>query len=263
MAAAALAARVPLLNARGSEAEVACGLAFDEPRGPLVAVCGLVGGAGASTLALCLARQAAHESAAPVLLTELAASSAGLAVLAGQASAVSLCGLAQQVADGQTPGRPFVELEPRLRLLASLPSHEAETEPEHLRALLRDARAAHGLVIVDCGTDWAAGGAVLNEASHIIWTLPATRAALARAKALLASNIPPQPGRWRELLAATAPDRLPSASVRALRHLAGQRCERLVLIPHSEALARGDIAHASEHLNLALTGLGLTLRRAR
>src|SRR4051812_36549590 len=66
MAAAALAARVPLLNARRSEAAPACGLAFDEPGGPLVAVCGLVGGAGASTLALCLARQAAHESAAPV-----------------------------------------------------------------------------------------------------------------------------------------------------------------------------------------------------
>ena len=121
MAAAALAARVPLLNARRSEAAVACGLAFDEPGGPLIAVCGLVGGAGASTLALCLARQAAHESAAPVLLTELAASSAGLAVLAGQASALSLGGLAQQVADGQTPARAFVELEPRLRLLASPP----------------------------------------------------------------------------------------------------------------------------------------------
>ena len=190
MAAAALAARVPLLNARRSEAAVACGLAFDEPGGPLIAVCGLVGGAGASTLALCLARQAAHESAAPVLLTELAASSAGLAVLAGQASALSLGGLAQQVADGQTPARAFVELEPRLRLLASPPLHDAETEPEHLRALLREARAAHGLVIVDCGTDWTATGAVLNEASHIVWALPATRAALARAQALLRQRRP-------------------------------------------------------------------------
>jgi hypothetical protein len=51
MAAAAIAARLPLLNARQSEAAVACKLAFDEPGGPLIAVCGLVGGSGASTLA--------------------------------------------------------------------------------------------------------------------------------------------------------------------------------------------------------------------
>jgi hypothetical protein len=262
MAAAALAARVPLLNARRSKAAPACGLAFDEPGGPLIAVCGLVGGAGASTLALCLARQAAHESAAPVLLTELAASSAGLAVLAGQASALSLGGLAQQVADGQTPARAFVEPEPGLRLLASPPLQDAETEPEQLRALLREARAAHGLVIVDCGTDWTAAGAVLNEASHIVWALPATRAALARAQALLDSDILPRPGAWRELLAATALGCHSSVSVRALRHLARQRCERLVLIPPSKALARGDAAQGSEHLNRALTGLAPILRRA-
>src|SRR3954453_11885064 len=213
MAAAAIAARVPLLNAGRSAAAVACGLAFDEPGGPLIAVCGLVGGAGASTLALCLARQAAHESAEPVLLTELDGSSAGLAVLAGQTSALSLCGLAQQLADGQTPERAFVELELGLRLLASPPLHDAETEPEHLRALLREARAAHGLVIVDCGTDWTATGAVLNEASHVIWALPATRAALARAQVLLDSDILPPPGAWRELLAATALGRRSSAGV--------------------------------------------------
>jgi Mrp family chromosome partitioning ATPase len=129
MAAAAIAARVPLLNARQSEAAVACRLAFDEPGGPLIAVCGLVGGSGASTLSLCLARQAAHESAAPVLLTELDASSAGLAVFAGQAGALSLRGLAQQVADGQTPARAFVELESRLRLLVSPSRHSPKTKP--------------------------------------------------------------------------------------------------------------------------------------
>ena len=120
----------------------------------------------------------------------------------------------------QTPARAFVELEPRLRLLASPPRHGAETKPEHLRALLREARAAHGLVIVDCGTDWAATGAVLNEASHIVWALPASRTALARAQALLDSDILPRPGGWRELLAATALDHRSTASVRALRHLA-------------------------------------------
>src|SRR5436305_1368767 len=44
----------------------ACGLAFERLGGPLVAVCGLAGGAGTTTLALALARQAARESALPV-----------------------------------------------------------------------------------------------------------------------------------------------------------------------------------------------------
>ena len=220
MAAAALAARVPLLNARRSEPAVACGLAFDEPGGPLVAVCGLVGGAGTSTLALCLARQAAHESAAPVLLTELDGSSAGLAVLAGHATRARLRELAQQVADGQAPARSFVELEPGLRLLAAPPRRGAETEPEHLRALLREARAAHGLVVVDCGTDWAATGPSSTKPATSSGRCPPRRTALARAQALLDSDVLPRPGRWRELLAATALDRRTTASVRALRHLA-------------------------------------------
>ena len=263
MAAAALASRIPLLNSRRSNSAAVCGLAFDELGGPLVAVCGLVGGSGASTLALCLARQAARDSAALVLLTELGAGSAGLAVLAGRATSLCLRGLAQQVAEGQVPARSFVELEPRLRLLASVPRRPAESEPEHVGALLRDARAAHGLVIVDCGTDRAASGPVLNEASHIVWALPATCAALSCAQFLLASDLLPQPGPWFELLAATALDRCSTASVRALRHLARQRCERLVLIPHSEALAHGDVAHGSDDLSRALTGLAPILRRGR
>ena len=117
-------------------------------------------------------------------------------------------------------------------------------------------------MIIDCGTDWTAAGPVLKEASHIIWALPASRAAHARAQALIASDILPRPGAWRELLAATALDRRSTTGVRALRQLAKQRCERLVLIPHSEALAHGDVARGSEHLNRALIGLAPILRSA-
>jgi hypothetical protein len=262
MAASALTALIPSLTGRRVE-RGACGLTFDRPGGPLVAVCALVGGSGASTLAFCLARQAARESKTPVLLTEADARGAGLAVLAGQTTEVCLPGLARQVAERQAPERSFAELEPRLRLLSSAPRRATESDPEHLRALLRDARAAHGLVIVDCGTDWAAAAPVLNEATHIVWALPATPAAVARAQLLFASGVLPQPGRWRELLAATAVYARSSARVRALRHLAADRCERLILIPHSEALARGDIAHGAEHLSRGLTGLAPTLRRGR
>ena len=104
---------------------------------------------------------------------------------------------------------------------------------------------------------------MLNEASHILWTLPATPAALARAQALLDSDVLPRPGRWRELLAATALDRRADAPACARCATSPrQRCDRLVLIPHSDALARGDVAHGSEQLNRALTGLAPILRSA-
>jgi hypothetical protein len=50
-------------------------------------------------------------------------------------------------------------------------------------------------------------------------------------------------------------------SVRALRRLAGERCDRLVLAPHSEALARGDVADASATLGRALMGIAHVVRR--
>ena len=67
MDAAAIAARIPLARGRARNETAVCGLAFDTTGGPLVAICGLVGGAGTTTLALCLGHQAATESDAPVL----------------------------------------------------------------------------------------------------------------------------------------------------------------------------------------------------
>jgi hypothetical protein len=50
-------------------------------------------------------------------------------------------------------------------------------------------------------------------------------------------------------------------SVRALRRLADRRCERLVLAPHSDALARGEPADASLALGRTLAGIARVLRR--
>ncbi|MGH2944674.1 MAG: hypothetical protein ACRDPC_00055 [Solirubrobacteraceae bacterium] len=250
------------IRARRARA-ASCGLAFNELGGPLVAVCGLVGGSGASTLALCLARQAARESQAPVLLTESDSRRGGLAVLAGQATPLSLSGLAQLVADGQAPAEVFVEIEPGLRLVASAPARSADPDPEDLSALIREARAAHGLVIVDLGSAWATAGPVLDAATHILWTVTASRPAVARARLLAASDALPTPGRWYEVLIALAGERRPSASVRTLRRLATHRCERLVLAPHSDAVSRGDLADPSADLGRTLTGIAHVLRRTR
>jgi hypothetical protein len=89
----------------------------------------------------------------------------------------------------------------------------------------------------------------------------ASAAAAAHARSLLASDALPAPGRRGEVLAALATGRRPSVSVRALRRLAGERCERLVLAPHSEALARGEVREASDTLARALMCIAHVIRR--
>lgn len=235
-------------------------LALDEPGGPLVAVCGLTGGAGTTTVALELARHAARHGRAPVLLVEADSRQAGLAIPAGHATPHSLPELAQLVADEIPPDEPFVELAPRLRLVAATPRHRYGADAQAVRELLGDARAAHGLVVVDCATTWSGEDPILAAATHALWTLPATPAGLARARAVLDSPATPAVGRSLEVLVATAPRAgAPGVRVRTLRRLAKRRCERLILIPHSERAERGE--PDPETFARPLRGLAPTLRR--
>ena len=97
---------------------------------------------------------------------------------------------------GRAPAEPFVEIEPGLRLVASAPrARRRRRSPSTLSALIREAQAAHGLVVVDCGTSWVTARPVLDAATHILWTLTASRDAVARARLLLASDALPTPGR--------------------------------------------------------------------
>jgi hypothetical protein len=262
MGAAAIATRLPMPWPTRTRAVAATGLRFDRLGGPLVAVCGLVGGAGASTLAMAIAHKAATESATPVLLTEANGGGADMAALAGRAGPHSLLSLAGEVAQGGAPARTFIEIAPRLRLLASAPGRSPEVEASAVQALLRDARAAHGLVVVDCGSEPSRATAVLEVASHLVWAMPASQPALDRARVLFEGDNLPAPGRWREVLAAKAVGRAAGASVRDLRRLASLRCERLVLVPDSDALARADISLGATQIQSALAGLTATLRRA-
>jgi hypothetical protein len=234
-------------------------LAFDTVGGPVVAVCGLTGGAGTSTLALLLARLAASDSAAPILLAETDPLRAGLAVLAGRATPRPLVALAQDVIDDRQPVEAFVELEPGLRLIAAEPQPTAAGTRDALDLLLAQARDAHGLVVLDCGTHWTPDSPVLAHVTHIIWTLPATPTGLARGASQLNAAMTTA-GRWHEALAASATVTRPLASVRALRRLARERCDRLVLIPHDEGLARGEKS-TSDRAGDALTGIAPLLWR--
>jgi hypothetical protein len=260
MGAAAIAARIQLRHAAPHAAGARVrGLAFDELGGPLIAVCGLAGGAGTSTLALALARQAAAASQAPVLLTEADPLRPGLATLAGRTAPHPLLELARRLADDIAPPQTFVELESGLRLVASRPRQCVAPAPDAVRVLLDQARAAHGLVIVDCGTSWTAASPILTAATHALWSMPANTVGIARARAVLDSDVMPPPGRSIEVLVAIAHSLQPRVSVRALRRLAAERCERLVLIPHSAAAAHGDRVD-DDAVARTLDGLAPTLR---
>jgi Flp pilus assembly CpaE family ATPase len=259
---AAIAARIRLPRANVRAEVSAAGLAFDELGGPLVAVCGLVGGAGTSTLTLALARQAAAASTAPVLLSEVDPLRAGLAVLAGKASPHPLAELARRVAEDAAPAQTFLELEPGLRLVAAGPQPCAVPEPVAVSALLGEARAAHGLVAIDHATGWSAASPIIAAATHILWTVPASGAGLARARALFDSDVMPRVGGATEVMVAIAHTRRPSVSVRAFRRLAATRCERLLLVPHNDAAARGERLF-DESLMRALAGLAPSLRGRR
>ena len=259
MGAAAIAARIPRPRVASRDGAHVRGLVFDELGGPLVAVCGLAGGAGTSTLALTLARLAAAASAAPVLLTEADPLRPGLAALTGRTAPHPLLELARRVADDAAPRETFAELDAGLRLVASQPSDCAPPAPDTVRALLAQARAAHGLVIVDIGTSWAAANPILTAATHTLWSMPASTIGIARTRAVLDSDVMPPPGRSIEILVAIAHSRRPRVSVRALRRLAAERCERLVLIPHSDSAANGEPVD-DDAIARALDGLAPTLR---
>ena len=260
MDAAALSAPRP----QGAEApDRSVGLRFERVGGPLVAVCGLVGGAGTSTLAYLIARQAARESSTRVLLLEAEALAGGLAVLAGRATPLGLSELAALLdagASGSAP--PFVALPDGPRLLAALPRPASPLCRRGRERVVADARGAHGLVVADCRTlDHPETPALLALATHVLWTLPATATALAQADVLLASGALPAGGRAREALAAVATQPIARASVRELRRRAEARAERLVLVPHLTELPQAR-EPAGEAAAAALGQIATFIRRA-
>ena len=164
--------------------------------GRLVAVCGLAGGAGTTSLAALLASQAASEAERPVLLADLGGPGATLATYIGQGSPRTLLGAAEALALGRLGGSLFATLGPRLRLLAGEPDFDCEGS-EGLVELLAQAREVHELTVIDCGTlQRPAEREVLGLASHVLWLATPEAVASGRAEAGLraAAALAPQRG---------------------------------------------------------------------
>ena len=258
MAAAALTDRLPRRRTP-SRAASSDQLAFHRPGGPLVAVCGLAGGAGTTTLAYLLARRAARHSTVPVLLTELDPGG-GLVALAGAAAPLGLCELARAVDEERPPERPFTEAA-GLRVVASTEPGDSRPLPVGaLQRLLDDARAAHGLVVVDAGQPTAGEAEqLLTMADHLLLCVPATAAGVRRAEMQLAGGVLRRAGTAasRALVCAVTQQDA-RVQVRQLRGLADGHVDRLLLVPHLPQLARGELDQPA--FEPTLTALATILR---
>jgi MinD-like ATPase involved in chromosome partitioning or flagellar assembly len=212
----------------------------DPMLGPLLAVCGLVGGAGATTLAYLVAVAAGRRSGGPVLVADTGGPSGGLAALSGTEAPRSLPVLASELAAGRRHHDGIYALVARgVRVLAGGPEFDAAPcAAEQLGRLLLDAREAHSLTVVDCGT-LASEAAVVAAAAatHRAWVTPATAHGALRGAPVLeaARNLS-----GRELLVARRDPHESKPPLRELRQMAAERRAPLVLLPH---LALGGESH--------------------
>ena len=215
---------------------------------PLLAVCGVCGGAGASTLSYLIARYAVSAEKGHVLVCDTGGPTGGLALRAGVESVRSLADASEQIARGLplAGGLYAVDAdvggECELRVIATGPQLASPGDPKGLGALLAMARGdgAHALTVIDCGTlQRAADRFALRRASHVAWVLPATDDGLRQAERLLA-RVRPAGHRTELVVARHVPD-TKRGGLRRLRTLAETRNAPLVLMPHADDLGRAQV----------------------
>jgi hypothetical protein len=234
-----------------------------QQRGPLVAVCALCGGAGASTLAYLLACSAALDpdgQGAPVLALDAGGTTGGLSLYAHAASHRSLAELAEDLRIGRPASAPMFTTAPGgVRLIATDPRLQPEADMSIVARILADAREAHRMTVVDCGTlSLPAERVALELATHVIWVLPATEHGLRRA------DVSPWSVVSSDVVQVVVARRDPTdkrAPMRALAEVAAARDCTLVLMPHVDGLGKGFPDQALEQCAVTLQALATKLRQ--
>lgn len=229
-----------------------------EPRGsnalaPLIAACGIGGGVGTSTLAFLTAMYMQHSASAPILLCDTGGPGASLASLAEQSSQLSLPQAASAIGADALGVPLFVQLTAKLRLIARDPEFDDYTDPDGLERLLFDARSAHPVTIVDCGTlQRPVERAVAEQATSILWIAPDSMAGAKQAKAVLRS-LPLNAD--REILAVCAKGDRDSAVEHELMGAADLRGAPLVFVPPLPEVCNGGLKAALQTGQLALEAI--------
>jgi hypothetical protein len=229
-------------------------------QGPLLALCGLAGGAGTTTLAYLIALAAAREWAEPVLVADTGGPSGGLAACAGVEVPRSLPELAEELGCGKPLGAGiYATRRDGLRVLASSPDFSSPDVGDQLYPLLAHAREAHSLTVIDCGTlVRRAEQTVAAAATHVAWVLSATRVGMERGRRIL--EVAPRLS-GKELLVARADARQTRAPLRDVRRMAGERRALLVLLPHLSRLGRGQVDGFTDEAQVPVQAILGALRR--
>ena len=229
-------------------------------QGPLLAVCGVTGGVGTTTLTYLIALAATREWADPVLVADTGGPTGGLSACADVEVLRSLPELAEQLDRGKPLGAGiYATRDDGLRVLASGPSFSSPDVGDELGLLLAHAREAHGLTVIDCGTlARRADQAAAATATHVAWVLPANRAGVKRGSRIL-DAAPRLFG--KQLLVARSDPGHTKAPLRDLRRLAGERRALLVLMPHLSRLARGQVDDSAKEAQVPVHAILGAVRR--
>jgi Flp pilus assembly CpaE family ATPase len=220
-------------------------------RGPLLAVCGLCGGAGTSTLAYLVALVAARDGSGPVLVGDTGGPGGGLSYYAGVSAPRSLVEAAEHVASGLPTGQLVTTAEEGLRVFATEPRFGPECARDRVELLVDHVRERYALSVIDCGTlAREADQVALAKASHVAWVVPATDGAVRRAARVLDAAGPYLLG--AELIVARRGEGAAKAPLRELRRVAEDRQATLVLFPSVPDLATGQLERALELAKVSL-----------
>jgi cellulose biosynthesis protein BcsQ len=223
-------------------------------RGPLLAVCGLCGGAGASTLAYLTALAAARRDDRAVLVADTGGPTAGISHYAGLRSPRSLTEAAEHINAGLPTGELIATTADGLRVLATSPTLTRTCSRDGVELLLAHARERYTLTVIDCGTlAREADQIAVGRATHVVWVLPATAGAAIRGRQLLDAITPHQSG--REILVARHEPRDRRIALRELRDLARLRRALLILLPSVPELATGNADAALETAQVPLQAI--------
>jgi Flp pilus assembly CpaE family ATPase len=229
-------------------------------RWPLLAVCGLCGGAGASTLAYLVALAEARRRCESVLVGDTGGSSGAIACYTGVEAPRSLVEAAAHVTAGLPAGQLVAKDSNGVRVLATGPRFTPDCPREGIELLLDHARERYALTVIDCGTlAREADRVALAKASHLAWVLPASTSGLRRARPVLDAINPNLLA--RELVVARHDDRERKLPLRALKRLAEYRHAPLVLLPSVPELAAGKSAKALEIAQVPLQAIHGALAR--
>jgi Flp pilus assembly CpaE family ATPase len=222
--------------------------------GSLLAVCGLAGGVGVTTLAYLIARAAARQWPDPVLVADTGGPSGGLAACAGVEVPRSLSALAEQLADGAPLGAGIYGTgRDGLRVLAAAPAFSSRCHGDALGELVADAREAHGLTVIDCGTlACEADQIAAADATHVAWMLTVTVSGVECGRRVLEAA--PRTAA-KELIVARNDVCQARAPLRQLRRLAAERHAPLVLVPHLTRLESGGIEACTDEAQVPVQAI--------